>query len=598
LNLSAIKYGEMQGAIAAGCERLVHPRVTEDAERTGQARLLGLLLGGPFMIGAAAWLTMPATAGMAMSLAFICAVFGIAWLAALVVASTGQAGIVKRVALFLAAGLFALLVAAAGGLSSPAGLVVLALPIEAYIACRTRRAALFGTVALGAALVGAAALGPSLFHGASAAAWHWLIPLAYAATVLPRIGGLVPAASEATSQKDIAELEALVDAVVMHIAPNGDVVSVGDRARSHFGLVPDLLSGNGFFERIHIADRVGYLCALADMRDGALLRKAELRIRLPQVGEGQPVDNYRPFAIELSRPVGTADTITAVVRDNSELAELRRSLACAAESNERLDIAKGRFLAAVSHELRTPLNSIIGFSDMLLHEMFGAFGDPRQKEYVELVRDSGHHLLEVVNSILDVSKIEAGSYTTNPEPFRFREAVDMCSAMMSIQADAKAIALKTNLAPEIGDIHADKRAIQQILINLVSNALKFTPNGGRVTIGSKRIGSRLHFWVSDTGIGIAEEDLSRLGTPFTQVQNDYTRQFEGTGLGLSLVKGLVNLHDGTMSIDSELGAGTTVTITLPVDGTGREPGDETGEIVTMKMARDRENGNGALRKAG
>ena len=119
------------------------------------------------------------------------------------------------------------------------------------------------------------------------------------------------------------------------------------------------------------------------------------------------------------------------------MADLRRKLATAGEANECLDIAKSRFLAAVSHELRTPLNSIIGFSDMLLHEMFGGFRDPRQKEYVELVRDSGHHLLEVVNSILDVSKMEAGSYATNPEPFRFREAVDMCSAMMSVQAEAK-----------------------------------------------------------------------------------------------------------------------------------------------------------------
>ena len=124
----------------------------------------------------------------------------------------------------------------------------------------------------------------------------------------------------------------------------------------------------------------------------------------------------------------------------------------------------------------------------------------------------------------------------------------------------------TDVAPAIGEIRADRRAVQQILINLLSNAVKFTPKGGRVALRAKRIGTRLHFSVSDTGIGIAEDDLARLGQPFAQVRNDHTRQFEGTGLGLALVKGLVALHDGTMSIDSTFGQGTTVTISLPIEG--------------------------------
>ncbi|TIN62035.1 MAG: HAMP domain-containing histidine kinase, partial [Mesorhizobium sp.] len=145
----------------------------------------------------------------------------------------------------------------------------------------------------------------------------------------------------------------------------------------------------------------------------------------------------------------------------------------------------------VSHELRTPLNAIIGFSDMLLHEMFGGFKDPRQKEYVGLVRDSGQHLLAVVTSILDVSRIESGVYATEPEPFRFAEAVDMCQSMMQLQAQAKNIDLRAQIAPDAGDINADQRAVQQMLINLVSNAIKFTPDGGDVVVGAKRIGSRL-----------------------------------------------------------------------------------------------------------
>jgi cell cycle sensor histidine kinase DivJ len=139
--------------------------------------------------------------------------------------------------------------------------------------------------------------------------------------------------------------------------------------------------------------------------------------------------------------------------------------------------------------------------------------------------------------------------------------------------------------------------VQQILINLVSNAVKFTPDGGRVEIGAKRLGSRLHFWVSDTGIGIAQDDLSRLGTPFTQIQNDYTRRFEGTGLGLSLVKGLVALHDGAMSIESAPGEGTTVTISLPIEGPAFRPEPAKGELMRLPAGRNKEMRSGPLRKA-
>ncbi|TIR66279.1 MAG: PAS domain-containing sensor histidine kinase, partial [Mesorhizobium sp.] len=176
---------------------------------------------------------------------------------------------------------------------------------------------------------------------------------------------------------------------------------------------------------------------------------------------------------------------------------------------------------------------------------------------------------------------------------------DMCRSMMRPLAEAKSIALGAQIAPDAGEINADRRAVQQILINLVSNALKFTPDGGSVVIGAKRVGSRLHFWVSDTGIGIAEEDMANLGKPFMQIQNGYTRRFEGTGLGLSLVKGLVALHEGTMSIESAPGEGTTVTISLPVNGPKRRSG-APADVLPVPIAKPKgdANGdsNGSLRK--
>jgi cell cycle sensor histidine kinase DivJ len=252
-------------------------------------------------------------------------------------------------------------------------------------------------------------------------------------------------------------------------------------------------------------------------------------------------------------------------------------------------------MASVSHELRTPLNAIIGFSDMLLLELYGPLHSGRQREHIGLIRDAGHHLLGVVNSILDVSKIASGAHAIVVEPFRFRDAVDMCRSLTIGNAEAKQIELDIQVPGDIGDLNADCRAIQQMLINLVSNAIKFTPNGGRVCIGAKKSGSQLHFWVSDTGIGIAEADLARLGQPFTQVHNDYTRQFDGTGLGLYLVKGLVELHGGSMSIESALGEGTTVTIALPVDGPVR-PKEKKGRLVSLDDKRAKDGLNGKLRK--
>jgi cell cycle sensor histidine kinase DivJ len=269
-------------------------------------------------------------------------------------------------------------------------------------------------------------------------------------------------------------------------------------------------------------------------------------------------------------------------------------------------------LAAVSHELRTPLNSIIGFSDMMLHGLAGNFADARQKEYVGLVRESGSHLLSLVNSILDISRLEAGAFNAKPEPFRFEDAVEMCRSMLAQQAREKGIALTTEIPAEVGEIHADKRAVKQMLINLVCNAIKFTPNGGSVSVGAKRTGSHLHFWVADTGIGITRHDLARLGQPFVQVDNDYTRSFEGAGLGLSLVKGLVALHQGSMSIDSEPDHGTTVTIDLPVERlashapvdhapVGHAPAPmghaiESAEILAMAGNRSKEAHDGTFRK--
>ncbi|MER8462182.1 ATP-binding protein [Mesorhizobium sp. M1396] len=580
---------------------MVHPSILVRSDRERQRRFIGVMLAAPFFAAGAAVTLVTSGMGAAVTMAAIFAAFGLCWFVALLVAATGKMAIASQLALAVAGVSLGSLIAAAGGLSSPVAMLVVALPFEAWWIGASRRAALWGAVSAATAILAqplAATVFP--FAGSQIAAWHWLVPLAWALTLIPR-ASVFRDTTAATDVVDTADrLEDIIDAVVLRVARHGDVLDASPKARTLLKLPAELLSGNGFFDRIHLSDRVSYLSALADMRDGARSRRLELRVRLPQNGNGQndnrvAADNYRPFSLDLVRSEEQGDVFTLVLRENDEIARLREDLAAANEAAASAEVAKGRFLAVVSHELRTPLNAIIGFSDMLLHEMFGAFKDPRQKEYVGLVRDSGQHLLAVVTSILDVSRIESGVYATEPEPFRFAEAVDMCQSMMQLQAQAKNIDLRTQIAPDAGDINADRRAVQQMLINLVSNAIKFTPDGGDVVVGAKRIGSRLHFWVRDTGIGIAEEDFANLGKPFMQIQNDYTRRFEGTGLGLSLVKGLVALHEGTMSIESMPGEGTTVTISLPVNGPKGRQAEKAG-VLTMPVAMAKGDRNGSLRK--
>ncbi|MHA6685151.1 sensor histidine kinase [Mesorhizobium sp. A556] len=571
---------------------MVHPSVADAGQRQRQRRLIGLMLAAPFLAAGGAVTLITAGMGAALTIAAIFAAFGVFWFLALLVAAIGSMKAGAPMALITVGMVIAGLVAAAGGLASPVALLFLALPVEAFWVGASRKSIFWATAAGLGALVLQGIAGPQLFPAAAVSAWHWMLPLAWACTLAPRLAGFRAATGIPAASTEMTSLEDILDAVVIRMGKQGDVLDASEKARSILNLTPELLAGNGLFDRIHLSDRVSYLSALADLREGALLRKLDVRIRLPQAQAGMVMGSYRQFALELMR--GPGDGFVAVLREGEGIADLRQELDVANEAVASAELAKGRFLAAVSHELRTPLNAILGFSDMLLHEMFGPFGDPRQKEYVGLVRDSGQHLLDVVNSILDVSKIECGAYATEPEPFRFVEAVDMCRSMMHLQAKAKAIRLSTHTASDLGEINADRRAVQQMLINLVSNAVKFTPDGGDVVIGAQRIGSRLHFWVSDTGIGIAEENIGNLGKPFMQIQNGYTRAFEGAGLGLSLVKGLVALHDGTMSIESAPGEGTKVTISLPVEGPRERV--EKPAVVSMPVAKTQEDGYGPLRK--
>ncbi|WP_443748493.1 PAS domain-containing sensor histidine kinase [Asticcacaulis solisilvae] len=230
---------------------------------------------------------------------------------------------------------------------------------------------------------------------------------------------------------------------------------------------------------------------------------------------------------------------------------------------EAANHAKSEFLANMSHELRTPLNAINGFSEIMSAEMFGPLGHARYKEYAGDILNSGQHLLSLINDILDMSKIEAGKMTLRFEPMAVGEVVDDAMRLVRQRAEKAGLKLRTQL-PAMPEIEADYRAVKQVLLNLLTNAIKFTPQGGSITVSAALTEASVHVTVADTGVGIAAKDLERLAKPFEQVENQFAKTKEGTGLGLALTKSLTEMHGGRMEVDSRPGEGTRVQIILPV----------------------------------
>jgi signal transduction histidine kinase len=224
---------------------------------------------------------------------------------------------------------------------------------------------------------------------------------------------------------------------------------------------------------------------------------------------------------------------------------------------------KSEFLANMSHELRTPLNAVIGFSEALQERMFGQLNE-KQGEYVNDIHASGKHLLSLINDILDLSKIEAGKMELEPSDFQLRELLETTITLMRERAMRQGITVSLDVPPEIGNIRADERKVKQVMLNLLSNAVKFTPQGGKVQVAARMNGQAVEVSVADTGPGIAPEDQALVFEEFKQVGPDRARKAEGTGLGLALVKKFVELHGGTIRLESAPGQGSKFTFSVPL----------------------------------
>ena len=539
--------------------------MTDAAERERQRRFIGIALAAPFIIAPALIETVGGLLSAYALMAGLCATFALSWILAATVAATGQRAFAEIAAVGLLA-LAAAVILGAGGAGHPAALLACGIAFESWWIDRSRRRFAFGAATAAVAITASFALAPSLAsQGPAASVWSWLAPALYLATIVVRFSRARDTESKSAPAHTIETVADMLGIPALRLTDSGEVIDASAKAGALFGIPSGLLAGRSIFERVHVADRVVVMNALSALKGDGSRCAAELRLRVAGNDDSAKAERFLPVAAEFVMADGA---LTMFVHDNSNLEGLRAELEEARQSVDSTEVAKNRFLAAVSHELRTPLNAIIGFSDMMLSDISGELTG-RQREHVGVISEAGRHLLSVVNAILDVSKIESGAYAISPEPFQPNDAVELCRSMMAHQAESKGISMTVCTRPDVSELVADRRAVQQIMINLLSNAIKFTPEGGSVSLDVYRLGGTMSFVVADTGIGIAESDLGRLGRPFTQVDNDITRRFEGAGLGLSLVKGLVALHEGELAIESAPGDGTTVTVTLPVAGPGR-----------------------------
>ena len=494
------------------------------------------------------------------------------------------------------AGLVMMVAITTGGIESFAAVWLVVIPLEAALSASRRVVAFASMLALacGALLIALghfellpvaepnAALRGMLMAAGVVSATLYAAGLAFGAESLAR----TTVALLYVEEDRYRLLACNMSDVISRHSRNGAVQFMSPAAEAMLGAPVARLTGHGLFDRVHVADRPAYLTALSDAARGGEARSVEFRLRRDAV-RGQNISADFIWVEMRCRPLEQASSeaeVVAVMRDVTDRKIQEQALELARTAAEQADASKSRFLATMSHELRTPLNAIIGFSEMIVQEDVLMIDAARRKEYAQLINDSGQHLLSVVNGILDMSKMESGNFEISPEPFAPRAALHNCCNLLALKARENGVDLITRAPEDLPDLTGDPRAFRQITLNLVANAIKFTERGGSVTVSAVVEGSRLILRVTDTGVGIAADDLKRIGDPFFQAGKTYQRKHEGTGLGLSIVKGLVGLHHGEINVQSKVGEGTTVAVALPLVYVPPSEQVPSSNIATLKPA--------------
>jgi len=445
----------------------------------------------------------------------------------------------------------------AGGITGPLAPWILAPVAAAAVLGRSNLLAQAAALSLMAGSVAAIAQLAGIAPPRPAAQLDfWLGLVGLATTSVGLASGLLVSRAQATRRDrafrtDVDSLAVLLadqPHLICVLSPDGRIVRAFGTAPQ--GLGEGVLKGKGLPHAAQYPEQAAVATAIAAANDRGAA----------QVSFSPQAALDRRLAVDLRRSSDGA--LIAVIRDDTAAFSREAALEAAKADAENLAAGKSRFLANMSHELRTPLNAIMGFSDIMRAKMFGDLPG-RYVEYADLIYESGAHLLDLINDVLDMSKIEAQKFELIREDFDSRDPISGALRIVRLQADEAGVQLRGVLPAQPVYVNADRRALKQILLNLVSNALKFTPRGGSVVVTLTGHGDDLELTVADTGVGIAEQDLAKIGRPYEQVgAND--KKTMGTGLGLSLVRAFAELHGGLMTIESRLGAGTAVTVRMPV----------------------------------
>ncbi len=385
-----------------------------------------------------------------------------------------------------------------------------------------------------------------------------------------RDGGFVGIRTDITDLKrkeqQLRESEEMLRSVIEN-APDmikvldgeGRITFQSPSIRQVLGHEVDDVMGRNVFDFVHPDDqRLASVAFSKGRKNGRLSKSVVLRLR--SIDENWRYIEF--FARKMDQPTGSGDLVINA-RNVSVQREAQEAMREAKESAELASRAKSEFLATMSHELRTPLNAIIGFSELMASGHAGEVNE-KQSEYLRDIRSSGIHLLSVINDILDLSKVEAGRIDLNEERIDIAELAQRSGRLVRGRAEEGELTINYSFEPDIPHLRADKRILKKIMINLLSNAVKFTEPGGTISVGATvRSDGDLDFYVADTGIGIARKDIVKALSTFGQIEGTASRRYEGTGLGLPLVKSFTELHGGEVEIESELGVGTTVHVIMP-----------------------------------
>jgi cell cycle sensor histidine kinase DivJ len=349
---------------------------------------------------------------------------------------------------------------------------------------------------------------------------------------------------------------------------NGVINFASPAAEALLGVSPSLLVRRGLAAAMNAGNAARCQDAIAQCLEFGAPVSAEIEIT---VGAAPRWIEFR------CKPLAGGSGAVCVMRDVTARRWHAIAMRQAREEAESASRAKSAFIATISHELRTPLNAIMGFSEMLHRDLSINEGSARQADYSRIIRESGEHLMSLVKDLLDISKIEAGRLTICTEPFHAPDVIASSVDTLRPAIAAKSIALDVSIADDLGEMNADKRALKQMLMNLLSNACKFTPEGGCIELAGTIEAGNVLLAVRDNGIGIPPEHIAKLGEPFYQVDSSLARQLEGAGLGLAIVRGLADLHGGRLEIESTPGVGSCFRLLLPLDAEAHVADQQTDE---------------------